>query len=151
MRALLQRVSEASVKIEDRVIGRIGQGAVVLLGVAIYDTEKDADYLADKIANLRIFNDSESKFNLSALDVKAEILVVSQFTLLADTKKGRRPSFTMAAPPDSAVPLYEYFVGKLMEYGFTVATGKFGAHMHISLNNDGPVTIYMDSRDKLPN
>jgi D-tyrosyl-tRNA(Tyr) deacylase len=149
MRALLQRVTDASVTIEGEITDRIGQGLVVLLGVAIDDREKDADYLADKIANLRIFSDADSKFNLSALDVKAEMLVISQFTLLADTKNGRRPSFTLAAPPDKAVSLYEYFVGKLKYYGFVVATGKFGAHMHISLNNDGPVTIYIDSRDKL--
>jgi D-tyrosyl-tRNA(Tyr) deacylase len=149
MRALLQRVSGASVTIGSEITGRIGQGLVVLLGVATDDAEKDADYLADKIANLRIFNDADNKFNLSATDVRAEMLVVSQFTLFADTKKGRRPSFTSAAPPDKAVPLYEYFVGKLKCYGFVVATGKFGAHMHISLSNDGPVTIYMDSRDKL--
>jgi D-tyrosyl-tRNA(Tyr) deacylase len=149
MKALIQRVSQASVTVDSQVIGRIGQGLVILLGVAADDTEKDADYLADKIANLRIFSDAESKFNLSALDVKAEMLVVSQFTLLADTRKGRRPSFTQAAPPEKAIPLYEYFTGRLKESGFAVATGSFGTHMHVSLNNDGPVTIYIDSRDKL--
>jgi D-tyrosyl-tRNA(Tyr) deacylase len=149
MRALLQRVTEAYVTIEGEITGRIGQGLVVLLGIATDDAEKDADYLADKIANLRIFSDADSKFNLSAIDVKAEMLVISQFTLFADTKKGRRPSFSSAASPDKAVPLYEYFVGKLKDDGFVVATGKFGAHMYISLNNDGPVTIHIDSRDKL--
>ncbi len=149
MKALLQRVTEASVTVEGQVIGKIGHGLVILLGVAADDSEKDADYLVDKITNLRIFSDDESKFNLSAVNVKAEMLVISQFTLLADTQKGRRPSFTHAAPPDKAIPLYEYFTGRLKEAGFTVATGSFGAHMHVSLNNDGPVTIYIDSRDKL--
>ena len=149
MRALIQRVSQASVIVENRVIGKIGQGLVILLGVASDDSEKDADYLADKIANLRIFSDAESKFNLSAIHVQAEMLVISQFTLLADTLKGRRPSFTQAAPPEKAMPLYEYFTGRLRDQGFTVATGSFGAHMHVSLTNDGPVTIYLDSRDKL--
>ncbi len=150
MKALLQRVTRASVEVETDVIGRIDRGFVILLGVAAEDTQRDADYLADKVLNLRVFSDEESKFNLSALQVAADFLVISQFTLLADTKKGRRPSFTGAALPEQAEKIYDYFVNKLGESGLKVATGKFGAHMVVTIVNDGPVTIMLDSKEKLP-
>ncbi len=149
MKALLQRVTASSVTVDSEVMGQIGQGFLILLGVAVDDSEKDADYLAEKIINLRIFSDDNSKFNLSALQIKAELLVISQFTLLADTRKGRRPSFTMAAPPEVAETLYKYFIGRLSETGLKVQTGIFGAHMLVSITNDGPVTIMLDSKDKL--
>jgi len=149
MRALLQRVTRASVTIDNEEVGRIGQGLVVFLGVADGDMEKDAQHLAQKIANLRIFADKEGKFNLSALDVKAELLLVSQFTLLADTKKGRRPSFTDAAAPARAEELFNYFVGQTRATGLKVATGRFQAYMQVEIHNDGPVTIMLDSREKL--
>ncbi|MGA2366982.1 MAG: D-aminoacyl-tRNA deacylase [Dehalococcoidia bacterium] len=149
MKALLQRVTGAIVTVDDKVLGEIGSGFVVLLGVAADDSEKDADYLADKIVNLRVFNDDEGKFNLSALQVKAELLVISQFTLLADARKGRRPSFTSAALPDRAQTLYYYFIDKLSESGLRVEKGSFGAHMLVKILNDGPVTIMLDSKDKL--
>ena len=149
MKALLQRVTEATVTVDGKELGGIGPGFVVLLGVAADDSEKDADYLADKIVNLRVFSDDESKFNLSALQVKAGLLVISQFTLLADTRKGRRPSFTSAALPDRAEALYNYFINKVSESGLKVETGSFGAHMLVKILNDGPVTIMLDSKDKL--
>jgi D-tyrosyl-tRNA(Tyr) deacylase len=151
MKALLQRVSRASVTIDNdnEEVGRIGQGLVVFLGVASGDTEKDAQYLVQKIVNLRIFADKEGKFNLSALDVKAELLLVSQFTLLADTKKGRRPSFTDAAEPVRAEELFNYFVQQAWATGLKVATGRFQAYMQVEIHNDGPVTIMLDSREKL--
>jgi D-tyrosyl-tRNA(Tyr) deacylase len=148
MRALLQRVVKSSVTVEDKVVGDIARGLVVLLGVADEDCENDAEYLADKIANLRIFNDDQSKFNLSTLKVKGELLVVSQFTLLADTRKGRRPSFTAAAPPQKAETLYNYFIMRLKQTGLKVETGEFGAHMVVEILNDGPVTIMLDSVDR---
>jgi D-tyrosyl-tRNA(Tyr) deacylase len=114
------------------------------------DGEKDADYLADKIVNLRVFSDDNSKFNLSALQIKAELLVISQFTLLADTSHGRRPSFTGAAPPELAEKLYNYFMDRISQTGLKVQAGIFGAHMLVGLVNDGPVTIMLDSKDKLP-
>jgi D-tyrosyl-tRNA(Tyr) deacylase len=149
LKALLQRVSQASVTVDRREVGRIGQGLVVLLGVADGDTEKDAEYLVSKIVNLRIFADNQSKFNLSALDVKGELLFVSQFTLLADARKGRRPSFVEAAPPEQAEALFNYAVGLARESGLKVATGLFQKHMQVEILNDGPVTIMLDSRDKL--
>ena len=149
MKALLQRVSSASVTVEGRVIGQIGQGFLILLGVAGDDSEKDADYLAEKVVNLRIFSDDNSKFNLSALQIRAGLLVISQFTLMADTGKGRRPSFTAAAPPEQAETLYRYFIRRISETGLNVETGIFGAHMLVSIVNDGPVTIMLDSKDKL--
>ena len=149
MKALIQRVSRASVTVDGKEVGRIGQGLVVLLGVAVGDTEKDAQYLVPKIVNLRIFTDAQDKFNLSALDVKGELLLVSQFTLLADARKGRRPSFTEAAPPEQAEALFNYAVGLARESGLKVATGRFQQHMHVEILNDGPVTIMLDSRDKL--
>ena len=150
MKALLQRVAKASVTVEGKVVGDIAGGLVVLLGVANEDCEKDAGYLADKIANLRIFSDDGSKFNLSTLNVHGELLVISQFTLLANTRKGRRPSFTSAAPPEKAETLYNYFVMRLKQIGLKVETGEFGAHMMVEILNDGPVTIMLDSADRAP-
>jgi len=148
MKALLQRVNSASVSIGGEVVGRIGRGLVVFVGVANGDTEKDAEYLAQKTVSLRIFSDEAGKFNLSALDVRAELLVVSQFTLLSDTKKGRRPSFTQAAPPPQAEGLFEEFVRQVSATGLRVETGRFQAYMQVEILNDGPVTIMLDSREK---
>jgi D-tyrosyl-tRNA(Tyr) deacylase len=150
VKALLQRASKASVTVDGEVVGRIGNGLVILLGIAAGDTEKDAKYLADKILVLRIFDDSEGKFNFSVSDVKGELLVVSQFTLIADTKKGRRPSFTEAAPPDEASALFEKFVAYLRESNLKVETGRFQAHMLVDIQNDGPVTIMLDTHEKFP-
>jgi len=149
VKALLQRVSGASVSISGEEVGRIGRGLVVFLGVANGDTEKDAQYLVPKITNLRIFADAEGRFNLSALDIHGELLLVSQFTLLADTRKGRRPSFIEAAPPAQSEELFEYFVEQARASGLKVATGRFQQHMQVEIHNDGPVTIMLDSRDKL--
>jgi D-tyrosyl-tRNA(Tyr) deacylase len=149
VKALLQRVSKASVSVAGEEVGKIGRGLVVLLGVASGDTEKDAQYLVQKIINLRIFTDSQDKFNLSALDVKGDLLLVSQFTLLADARKGRRPSFVEAAPPEKAEALFNCAVGLARESGLIVATGRFQQHMQVEIHNDGPVTIMLDSRDKL--
>ncbi len=145
MRAILQRVTSGKVTIEGEITGQIGAGYVVLIGVGANDTEAEGELLANKIANLRVFADSEGKFNLSALDVKAEMLVVSQFTLFADCRKGRRPSFTDAARPELAVPLYEKFVEKLRAMGFKVETGVFQADMLVEIQNSGPVTIWLDT------
>ena len=148
MKALLQRVSGASVSVAGEVVGRIGQGLVVFVGVAQGDSEKDIQYLAPKIASLRIFADREEKFNLSALDIKGELLLVSQFTLLADTRKGRRPSFTDAAPPAQAEELFQRFVEEVKATGLKVETGRFQQYMQVEIHNDGPVTIMLDSRAK---
>jgi len=148
MRALIQRVSQASVSVDSKVIGQIGRGLVVLLGVRQGDTEAAARYLADKIVNLRIFEDEEGKMNRSLLDVGGEILAISQFTLYADTRKGRRPSFIDAARPEVSQPLYDRFVQYIKESGLTVQQGEFGAHMLVNIHNDGPVTILLDSEDK---
>jgi D-tyrosyl-tRNA(Tyr) deacylase len=148
MKALLQRVTRASVSIDNEEVGRIGQGLVVFLGVASGDTEKDAQYLAQKIVNLRLFSDEGGNFNLSALDIKSELLVVSQFTLLAGTRKGRRPDFIEAAPPVQAEELFDYFVEQTRATGLKVATGRFQAYMQVEIHNDGPVTIMLDSREK---
>ena len=145
MKALLQRVSRAQVSVGDEVIGRIDAGLVVFIGVAAGDEKADTDYLVNKIYNLRIFADADSKFNLSLLDVRGELLLVSQFTLMADTRKGRRPSFTDAAPPDVAEAMFNDFVAEAKKTGVKVETGKFQAHMHVELVNDGPVTIMIDS------
>jgi len=145
MRAILQRVTSGKVTIEGEISGQIGAGYVVLLGVGANDTEAEVELLANKIANLRVFADGEGKFNLSALDVKAEMLVVSQFTLFADCRKGRRPSFTDAARPELAVPLYERFVERLRAMGFKVETGVFQADMLVEIHNSGPVTIWLDT------
>lgn len=150
MKAVLQRATGASVEVDGAVVGEIGQGLVVLVGVAADDTEKDATVLLDRILNLRIFSDAEGKFNLSALDTKAELLLVSQFTLLADVKKGRRPSFTDAAPAPQAEALFEFFVSQTRASGLKVATGRFQAHMLVHIHNDGPVTLLLDSKTWLP-
>ena len=146
MKALLQRVTEASVSVGGEVVGRIGPGLVVFVGVAKGDTEKDAQYLAQKIVNLRLFADEGGKFNLSALDIKGELLVVSQFTLLADTRKGRRPDFIEAAPPAQAKELFEQFVEQAHATGLKVETGRFQQYMQVEIHNDGPVTILLNSR-----
>ncbi len=147
MRAVLQRVKEGKVTVEDRVIGQIGYGLVILLGVGSGDTDREVDLMANKIANLRIFADGEGKFNLSALEAKAEMLVVSQFTLYADCRKGRRPGFTDAARPEIASPLCDSFVEKLRALGFKVETGEFQADMLVEIHNSGPVTIWLDTDD----
>lgn len=146
MKALIQRVSRASVRIGEEAVGKIGPGLVILLGVARNDSEQDAQALADKIVSLRIFTDDKGKFNLSALDTQAELLVVSQFTLLADTQKGRRPSFTEAATPELAEPLCQRFVDLLRTSKLKVETGRFREHMLVEIHNDGPVTLWLDSR-----
>jgi D-tyrosyl-tRNA(Tyr) deacylase len=148
MKAVLQRVTKASVSVAGEVVGSIGPGLVVLVGVANGDTEKDARYLAQKTVEMRIFADEAGKFNLSALDIKGELLVVSQFTLLADTRKGRRPSFVDAAPPAQAEALFEQFVAAARASGLKVETGRFQQYMMVEIHNDGPVTILLDSREK---
>lgn len=145
MRAVVQRVSEAKVTVENEVTGSINQGAVVLLGVTEDDTEKDVNYLVDKIANLRIFPDAEDKMNLSLQDINGEVLIVSQFTLFGDCRKGRRPSYSHAAPPERANRLYDLFIEKMKQI-LPVASGKFQAMMQVHLVNDGPVTLLLDSR-----
>ena len=151
MRAVIQRVTQASVCVNGEEIGKIGKGLVVLVGVAIGDTQREADYLAEKIANLRIFADAEGKFNLCALDIGGEMLLVSQFTLMADTKKGRRPGFEAAMPPAEAEKLFSYFVEQAKNTGLKVATGRFQQHMQVEIHNDGPVTIFIDTKDKFGN
>ena len=148
MKALLQRVSGATVSVAGEVVGSIGQGLVVFVGVANGDTEKDAQYLAEKTVSLRIFGDEEGKLNLSVLDINGELLLVSQFTLLADTRKGRRPSFIEAAPPAQAEELFGQFVEQVRATGLKVETGRFQQYMQVEIHNDGPVTILLDSRDK---
>jgi D-aminoacyl-tRNA deacylase len=148
VKVLLQRVTRASVAINGQVVGSIGLGLVILVGVANGDTEKDTAYLAEKTVGLRIFSDADGKFNLSALDIKGELLAVSQFTLLADARKGRRPNFTDAAPPEAAKYLFDHFVALLKNSGLKVETGRFQEHMMVEILNDGPVTIMLDSRDK---
>lgn len=146
VRAVLQRVKKAAVSVEGAVKGEIGPGLVVLLGVGGEDSQNDADYLAEKTVNLRIFEDPGGKLNLSCLDVDGELLVVSQFTLYGDCRKGRRPSFSSAAPPEEALRLYQYFVRKVSAYGLKVATGIFREDMTVEIHNQGPVTILLDSR-----
>ena len=148
MQALLQRVSKASVKVDEQIVGQIEQGLVAFIGVGLEDGADDAAYLADKIAGLRIFSDEEEKMNLSVLDIGGAVLVVSQFTLMASTRKGRRPSFTQAAPPQIAEPLVERFADYLRRAGVKVETGRFQAHMLVEIHNDGPVTISIDSLDR---
>ena len=147
MRVVIQRVSRAAVAIEDQTVASIGRGLLVLVGVAQGDNEAEARRLAQKCAELRIFSDAEGKFNLSLLDVGGEALVVSQFTLLADSRKGRRPSFAEAAPAEVAEPLVDAFAGAMREVGAAVQTGRFGARMTVELANEGPVTIVLDSED----
>jgi len=146
VRALVQRVAKASVTVDGAVVGRIGQGLAVLVGVGKDDAEADASLLARKLVELRIFADDASKFNRSLKDVGGELLLVSQFTLYADTRKGRRPSFTDAAPPDQANALFERLVALLRQDGRKVETGVFGAHMVVELHNDGPVTVMLDTK-----
>lgn len=145
MRAVIQRVSQASVSVKERRIGAIDNGMVVLLGVGQEDTEKDAVYLAEKIVNLRIYEDDAGVMNRSLLDIGGAALIVSQFTLYGDCRKGRRPSYSKAALPARANELYEYFIGQMRQAGITVATGEFQAMMRVELINDGPVTILLDS------
>ena len=147
MRALVQRVTEAAVEVDERRVAAIRHGLAIQLGVAQGDSAETARKLADKVAGLRIFSDAEGKFNRSLLDVEGAALVVSQFTLLADTRKGKRPSFLEAAAPAEAEPLVELFCEQLRAAGVDVAAGVFGAHMHVALVNDGPVTIMLDSAD----
>ena len=149
MKTLLQRVSRASVTIDGGTVGSIATGLTLFLCVEQDDTEQDADYLKEKSLNLRIFPDEDGRFDRSVLDVGGGLLIISQFTLAADTRKGRRPSFTRAAPPELAEPMVEYFITACRASGLKVETGRFGAHMQVSLCNDGPVTIWLDSRDRL--
>ena len=146
MRAVVQRVKNSSVNVGGDVVGKIGRGLLVLLGVANGDTTEDADFMANKIAHLRIFEDENQKMNRSLHDVGGEMLVVSQFTLLGDCRKGRRPSFINAAGPEQATELYEYFVKKTREQGISVQTGQFRAMMEVELINDGPVTLIIESK-----
>ena len=145
MKFLVQRVSRASVSVEGNLEASIEAGLLVLIGIAAADTSRDADYLIDKLVNLRIFQDERGKMNLSALDVKGELLLISQFTLYGDCRKGRRPSFDAAASPTEARALYEYVVEKTLEKGLTTRTGVFQAHMQVQLINDGPVTLLLES------
>ncbi|OGN88456.1 MAG: D-tyrosyl-tRNA(Tyr) deacylase [Chloroflexi bacterium RBG_13_46_9] len=149
MKIVIQRVTKASVKVDGATIGEIGNGLVVFIGVASGDTFEDIDYLVEKAVNLRIFADNDGKFNLSAIDVKGELLLVSQFTLLASTRKGRRPGFTDAASPEQAEALFNEFVSRASANGLKAATGQFQAHMLVEIHNDGPVTIIIDSRERL--
>ena len=142
----MQRVARASVSVADQVVGQIGPGSVVFVGIAVNDSEGDARYLANKIVNLRIFTDEASEFALSALETKAEVLIVSQFTLLADSRKGRRPGFIEAAPPDKARELYEFFVNQIRATGLRAETGIFQEHMLVEIHNDGPVTLLLESK-----
>ena len=144
MRVLIQRVSQASVTVHGQTISAIGKGLLILLGIGHEDGEEQVTFLAEKVANLRIFEDDQGKTNLSILDVKGEAIVVSQFTLYADTRKGRRPSFIDAALPDVAEPLVNRFVGLLRSHGVPTKTGKFGAHMEVEIHNNGPVTIWLE-------
>lgn len=146
MRAVVQRVDEASVTVEDEVVGKISKGLLVLLGVGEDDDEKDLDYLVEKVIGLRIFQDENDKMNLSLMDVKGELLVVSQFTLYGDVRKGKRPSFSSSASPDMGNLYYEKFIEKARSMGIKTETGIFGAHMDVKLNNNGPVTILLDSK-----
>ena len=149
MRIVIQRVREASVRVGDELVSKINQGMLILIGFEHEDSKNDADWLVQKLAGMRIFNDNQGKMNLSITDIKGQFIVVSQFTLFASTKKGNRPSFIHAAQPEVAIPLYEYFVTQLeIISGTPVQTGVFGADMNVSLVNDGPVTILMDSKNK---
>lgn len=149
MRLIIQRVKSASVTIENSIFSSINSGLMVLVGIEDADDENDADWLTQKLINMRIFSDSDGKMNLSVKDIKGEILIVSQFTLHASTQKGNRPSFIKAARPEKAIPLYEYFIKKIsLELGSTCKTGVFGADMKVELINNGPVTIFIDSKNK---
>lgn len=148
MRALVQRVAEASVSVDGEVLGQIGPGLVVLVGIARSDGDAHIEYIVSKTVNLRIFEDDEGRFNLSALDTGADLLVISQFTLYADTRRGRRPGFTEAASPASASALFEKTLARFRESGLRVETGRFQTHMRVEIHNDGPVTIMLDSADR---
>ncbi|UTX47907.1 D-aminoacyl-tRNA deacylase [Chryseobacterium sp. MA9] len=148
MKIVIQRVSEASVKVDGKIVGEIGKGLMLLVGVDENDEKTDADWLVQKVLNLRIFGDEEGKLNLSVKDISGEILCISQFTLIADYKKGNRPSFIKAAKPDKAIPLFDYFKEEIAQSGLKTESGIFGADMKVSLINDGPVTIVMDSVTK---
>jgi D-aminoacyl-tRNA deacylase len=148
MKIVIQRVSESSVKVNGEIVGEIGKGLMLLIGIDEKDEKSDADWLVQKILNLRIFGDENDKLNLSILDIKGEILCISQFTLIADYKKGNRPSFIKAAKPDKAIPLFEYFKEEIAKSGLKTESGIFGADMKVALINDGPVTIVMDSVTK---
>ncbi|RXM49876.1 MULTISPECIES: D-aminoacyl-tRNA deacylase [unclassified Chryseobacterium] len=148
MKIVIQRVSEASVKVDGKIVGEIAKGLMLLVGIDENDEKADADWLVQKILNLRIFGDEDDKLNLSVKDISGEILCISQFTLIADYKKGNRPSFIKAAKPDKAVPLFDYFKEEIAKSGLKTESGIFGADMKVSLINDGPVTIVMDSITK---
>jgi D-tyrosyl-tRNA(Tyr) deacylase len=148
MKIVIQRVSEAGVKVDGKMVGEIGKGLMLLIGIDENDEKPDADWLVQKILNLRIFGDEDDKLNLSVKDILGEILCISQFTLIADYKKGNRPSFIKAAKPDKAVPLFDYFKEEMARSGLKTESGIFGADMKVSLINDGPVTIVMDSLTK---
>ncbi|AYN00278.1 D-aminoacyl-tRNA deacylase [Chryseobacterium sp. 3008163] len=148
MKAVIQRVSEASVKVDGKIVGEIEKGFMLLIGIDEQDEKTDADWLIQKILNLRIFGDENEKLNLSIKDISGEILCISQFTLIADYKKGNRPSFIKAARPDKAIPLFDYFKEEIAKSGLKIESGIFGADMKVSLINDGPVTIVMDSISK---
>ena len=148
MRAVVQKVSRARVESEGRLTGQTGKGLLILLGVGNGDSTREADYLLEKILNLRIFEDAEGKLNFSLTDIGGELMVISQFTLYADCRKGRRPSFTDAAPPEKAKGLYEYFLEKAKAAGIPTAAGVFQSHMELELVNSGPVTILLESRDR---
>ena len=148
MKIVVQRVSQASVKVSGEIVGEISQGLLLLIGIEENDEKEDAEWLAKKVLDLRIFSDEEGKMNCSVKDINGEILCVSQFTLIADYKKGNRPSFIKAAKPEKAVPLFEYFKGLIKSSGLKTESGIFGADMKVSLLNDGPVTIVMDSKTK---
>ncbi|MGG5208719.1 D-aminoacyl-tRNA deacylase [Chryseobacterium sp. MIQD13] len=148
MKIVIQRVSEAHVKVDGKIVGEIGKGLMLLTGIDENDEKADADWLVQKVLNLRIFGDEDDKLNLSVKDISGEILCISQFTLIADYKKGNRPSFIKAAKPDKAVPLFDYFKEELAKSGLKTESGIFGADMKVSLVNDGPVTIVMDSITK---
>lgn len=149
MKVVVQRVSEACVKVDGKIAGEISAGFMLLIGIDENDEKSDADWLVQKILNLRVFGDKNDKLNLSIQDIKGEILCISQFTLIADYKKGNRPSFIKAAKPDKAIPLFEYFKEEISKAGLKTQSGIFGADMKVSLVNDGPVTIIMDSKTKL--
>lgn len=146
MKILIQRVSSATVKVKNKTVGKIGRGILIFLGITHDDTEKDLNFLADKSANLRIFEDDDGKMNLSLKDIKGEALVISQFTLYGDVQKGRRPSFGKAAGPNEAIPLYKLFIEKMLNNEIKTETGTFGAMMDVEIHNDGPVTIMIESK-----